>query len=105
MLYRGSGADGGMAHRARRAKRGTAIHWRVLDSSIGNTARARPGSLSSQRTAYQELAWPQERHRGMSVVAEAAHVRTTKQQLPAERPDPYGANPVAPQGRIGGANQ
>ena len=79
MLYRGSGADGGLAHRARRAQRGNAIHWRVLDSGVGNTAKARSGSLSSQRTTYQEPAWAQERHRGMSVVAEAAHVRTAEQ--------------------------
>ena len=74
------------------AMQSTGVYWIPV---FENTATARSGSLSGQRTAHQELAWPKERHRGMSVVVEATHVRATKQQLPAERRDPDGAHPVA----------
>src|SRR5260370_4219663 len=41
----------------------------------------------------------------MSVVAQAAHFRTTEQQLPTERRNSYSAHLVAASGRVGGAGQ
>lgn len=60
---------------------------------------------NSQSAAYQEPAWAQERHCRMSVAAQAAYLRTTEQQLPAQRRNPHGAHLVVASGRVGGAGQ
>src|SRR5580658_152857 len=85
MLHGRGAGDGRMAGGEGRAKRGDAVHRRVLDAGIRSTGAARAGSVSGKRAAHEEPAGTQKRCPGVPVVVEAACLRAAEQQFSADR--------------------
>ena len=105
MLYRRPGADGGLAGGARRQERGHAIDRSILDAGVRDSATARTGSVPGECAAHQESPGAQERHCGMPVAAEVAHLRVVEQQFSAERCGASHADAMAASRGPGGAGR